>query len=155
MAGGLIRRKEREGLSPYRRDPFFAPFYEFFDDFFNHSMLDRLPAPGSGGWAPALDLVDHPNEVLVKADLPGLSKEDIEISVSGDLLTLSGTRKESWESDKGLRSERVYGSFTRTLTLPAEVDGARAKASLANGVLELTLPKLEEAKQHRVKIEVK
>jgi HSP20 family protein len=93
---------------------------------------------------------------MVKADIPGLDKEDIDISVHGDTLTIKGEKKEEKESkDKGLvKTERFYGSFNRSLTLPSEVDAAKVKASYNNGVLELTLPKKEESKPKQIKIDV-
>jgi HSP20 family protein len=122
--------------------------------------LGRWPSRSNGlmegAWSPSVDVFESKDNVMVKADIPGLDKEDIDISVHGDTLTIKGEKKEEKESkDKGLvKTERFYGSFNRSLTLPSEVDAAKVKASYNNGVLELTLPKKEESKPKQIKIDV-
>jgi HSP20 family protein len=116
---------------------------------------------GNGGsaprrWIPAMDLVETDDHFVLKADLPGLTDEDVKIDVEGDVLTISGERK-SEQEDKGdgyVRVERSYGAFWRSLTLPEGVDPEAVTASFDRGVLEVRIPKPEERKPRRVAIQV-
>ncbi len=119
------------------------------------SVFGRLPRErGETYWAPPLDIEETEDAIVVRAELPGMNKEDIKISLSGDTLTISGERK--FESEKKnrtyYRQERIYGKFQRTVTLPAEVEGDKAKASYKAGVLELVLPKSEKSKAKEITI---
>jgi HSP20 family protein len=108
-------------------------------------------------WKPAIDVIDKVDHILVKANLPGIKKEDIDVSVTDDTLTLKGKMERS-DEEKGesyYRSERVSGSFGRVFRLPTEVDNEKVKAKLENGILELTLPKKEPKKTSEIQIEVK
>ena len=108
-------------------------------------------------WAPAVDIVDEKDQIKVRADLPGLKKEDIEVSVDNDVLTIKGEKKEEKET-KGkdyIRSERYYGAFHRAFSLPASVDASKVNAAYKEGVLEITLPKKEGAKPKQTKVEIK
>src|SRR4051812_35179976 len=91
-------------------------------------------------WTPSIEVVDAKNDVKVWAEIPGLNKDDIHVSVDGDLLTVKGEKKQTVETKENgvLRSERVYGHFYRALTLPKTVDASNIKATYQNGVLELT-----------------
>jgi HSP20 family protein len=108
-------------------------------------------------WMPAVEVADGKDEVTVKAELPGMEKDQIHVTVHGDILTIEGEKKDVREGkDKDeLRTERYYGAFSRSFTLPSAVDSGAVKALYQNGVLELTLPKKEEAKPKQIKIEVK
>jgi len=102
---------------------------------------------------PRTNLYDTGNELEVRAELPGLGKEDIDIKIQGNYLEISGSRKaDTPEGYKAHRVERAAHSFTRSFTLPSEVDADKAKATLKNGVLVLTLPKAEAAKPRQVTI---
>jgi len=127
--------------------------------------IDRLfeepfSAPGEGmqpfmsGWSPALDVFEDKDNVFVKAELPGMKKEEIEISLHGDVLTLSGERKEEQKYHEGEihRSERFVGKFQRTITLPTPVEVDKVKASYKDGILTVTLPKSEEAKPKQIPV---
>lgn len=119
------------------------------------SVFGRLPRErGETYWAPPLDIEETEDAIVVRAELPGMNKEDIKVSLSGDTLTISGERK--FESEKKnrtyYRQERIYGKFQRTVTLPAEVEGDKAKASYKAGVLELILPKSEKSKAKEITI---
>ena len=122
-------------------------------------MFGRPPrwpwGAGERGWAPAVDLIDGKDEIVLRADLPGLDEKDIEVTVQDGTLTIRGQRKEEKEEKKEdyYYNERAYGAFTRTLALPAGVDRDRVKATFTKGVLEVHLPKAKEAKG--TKIEVK
>lgn len=105
-------------------------------------------------WAPAMDLIDKEDHLVLRADLPGLSEDDVRIEIQDRVLTISGERKsESEEKREGYyRMERAYGSFSRSVTLPAGVDADKIDASFDKGVLEVHIPKPEERKPHRVEI---
>jgi HSP20 family protein len=107
-------------------------------------------------WAPAIDIHDSKDNLVVKAELPGLKKEDIDVSVQNGTLVIKGEKKEETEKrEKGvIRTERFYGSFHRAISLPTAVDESKVKAAYKNGVLELTLPKKEEAKPKQIKVNV-
>lgn len=111
----------------------------------------------SGQWAPAIDVHDSKDNVVVKADLPGLTKEDINVSVQDDLLMISAEKKKESEAkeENYLRTERYHGSFYRALRLPAQIDPAKVNATFKDGVLELTLAKKEEAKPKQITIDIK
>jgi len=107
------------------------------------------------GRAPKVDVVDRETEVFVKAELPGVEKDDLEVTLSDNSLTIRATTKHEEEKEEGEyhHKELSSGEFVRTLTLPAEVEGDKAQASFKNGVLELTLPKKETTKRQTVKID--
>ncbi|MCA9407656.1 MAG: Hsp20/alpha crystallin family protein [Candidatus Omnitrophica bacterium] len=108
-------------------------------------------------WYPAIDISEDKNNVYVKADLPGLKKEDIQVSVHNDVLTIKGERKsESEHKDKNFhRVERSYGVFQRTLELGSAVDKTKVKANYKDGVLDIIIPKTEETKAQNIVIENK
>lgn len=108
------------------------------------------------GWAPALDASQDKDNVYVKVELPGLKKEEIEISLHEGTLSISGERKVENESGEGetFRSERTFGRFQRSLTLPTAVDSANVKAQYKDGILTVTLPKAEEAKPRQIEVNV-
>ena len=105
----------------------------------------------------AVDLIETKDDVIVKASVPGIKPEDLDISVTGDLLTLKGEVKTEEKIEKGsyLRQERRYGAFERTLSLPTSVVADQAKAEFEHGVLTLTLPKAEDVKPRSIKVKAK
>jgi len=105
--------------------------------------------------APRMDIIERDNEVIVRAEVAGVDKKDLDISVTDHTVTIKGCTKEEHKEEKGdyFRSEISRGSFCRTSTLPCDVDGDKAKASFSDGVLELTIPKLEVSKRHTIKVE--
>jgi HSP20 family protein len=118
------------------------------------------PTQGNGGtlrrWMPAMDLVETKDHFVLRADLPGLSEEDVNIEVEDRVLTVSGERKaEHTENKDGFhRVERAFGSFSRSLTLPEGVDPESVAASFDRGVLEVQIPKPEERKPRKISIGV-
>lgn len=105
-------------------------------------------------WSPAVDIYEDANNVFVKAELPGLKKEDIEVSLENGELSISGERKSASHADaKSHRSERFFGRFERAIILPAEVKADQVNANYQDGVLTVTLPKAEAAKPKQIKIE--
>ena len=109
-----------------------------------------------GAWVPPVEIFESGDDLVIRAEIPGVEKEDIEINVENGTLVLSGERKRHSEikEDNAYRLERIYGSFNRSFRLPTTVDAGRIAAKYHNGVLEITLPKLEEAKPRKVEIEV-
>jgi len=105
---------------------------------------------------PAVDLYEEKDDIVVKAELPGMEKDNIEVNLSDNRLTIKGEKKQEEEVKKEgyYRSERSYGSFVRTLELPREVQTDKVKAAFKNGILEIRLPKTEEAKKKETKVKV-
>jgi len=118
----------------------------------------RFPASWPGN-APAVDIVDLDNEIQVCAELPGMEEKDIDIEVSGDMLTIRGEKKEETEKgEKGSRyymSERRYGSFERSLRIPEGADRDKPEARFVKGVLTVSFPKTPEARAKARKVEIK
>ncbi len=108
------------------------------------------------GWAPALDLFEDKDNLVVKAELPGLKREEIDISVHDGTLTISGERKyeQNAKDSEPYRAERFFGRFHRTLALPKPVQTDKAKANYKDGILTVTLPKTEEAKPKQIQVNV-
>jgi HSP20 family protein len=105
---------------------------------------------------PAIDLYEEKDQVVAKAELPGMEKNDIEVNIADHQLTIKGEKKKEEETKNKnyYRSERSYGSFCRSIELPADVDIDKAKASFKNGVLEIHLPKTEEAKKKPTQVKI-
>ena len=108
------------------------------------------------GWSPALDIHDEKDNLFVKVELPGMKREDIDISLHDGMLTISGERKQEVTSGEGeaFRSERYFGRFHRTVTLPTMVNPDKVKASYKDGILTIELPKAEEAKPKQIEVNV-
>jgi HSP20 family protein len=107
------------------------------------------------GWSPALDVYEDKDQFTVIAELPGFKKEQVEISLHQGALTISGERKQETQGkEEGLRSERYFGRFQRTVTLPAEVKAEQVRANLQDGLLRIELPKAEEAKPKQIEVSV-
>jgi HSP20 family protein len=160
-------KKEKDGKEVAVRKPAevlsrWEDLDRLFEDFW------RRPFPslfGTERWWPAVfpsmrmpsvDLYEEKDEIVVKSDLPGMSKEDVTVQLSGDTLTIKGEKKKEEEvKEKDYhRRERSYGEFVRTLTLPCEVKGEQVKATFKDGVLEIRLPKSEEAKKKSVQVKI-
>ena len=109
-----------------------------------------------GSWAPAVDIYEHENNIVLKAELPGMDPKDVDIRLENNTLTLRGERKLDNEVKKENyhRVERSYGTFTRSFTLPNVVDQGNIKAEFKDGVLRVILPKREEAKPKQIQIGV-
>src|SRR5260370_28488811 len=105
------------------------------------------------GWSPALDLYQNSDNVIARVELPGMRKEDIEISLQDGMLTISGERK-SAEGEKAERTERYVGKFRRSISLPTQVDANKVTATYRDGILTVTLPKAEEAKPKQIQVNV-
>lgn len=131
-----------------------------WDDFFNRPFLPtmrRFFRSESGEWSPNIDVVEKDDRYLIKAELPGVNEEDVEVSLTGDMLTISGEKQEESEEERRgyYYAESSYGSFSRSITIPPTVDPDRIEANFNNGVLEVALPKTPETKPKRVAISAK
>ena len=118
-----------------------------FDDFYGNVRA----------WVPAVDIYEtNTREFIIKAELPEMKKEDINVTFEQNVLTIAGERKTSFEDDNGTyhRSERAHGRFTRSFTLPATVDGTRISAAYKDGVLTIRVPQREEAKPKTIDVEL-
>jgi len=115
----------------------------------------RLPT--EMGWAPAIEMFEKEDKYVIKAELPGMKKEEIDISVIGDTLTIKGERKAETEvkEEDYYCCERSYGSFFRSIALPSTVDADKIKASYEEGVLEVTLPKAVKVKPKKIALSAK
>jgi HSP20 family protein len=124
-----------------------------FERFFGEAPSLELVG---GAWEPRLDLSETKDALTIKAELPGLEAKDLDVSLSGDLLTIKGEKKQEKEEKDETRHvvERRYGAFMRVMRLPAAVAGDKIKANFKNGVLTVTLPKTEEAKQKAIPVNV-
>jgi len=134
----------------------FDPLHDF-DDLFKGFFVRplRLGAEEMPAMQIKLDVTRQDDAYAVKAEMPGVSKDDIDIAIDGSLITISGEVKKEKEEKKGeevIRSERYYGRVSRSFTLPQEVDEAKAVAKYADGVLQLTLPTKAKATSTKVKV---
>jgi HSP20 family protein len=159
------KEKESKPLAPWR--PFTdltrweRDMERMFDDFWGRRMRPWWPERWSLPAVleisqPAVDFFEDKDEIVVKAELPGMDKDNIEVNVTDHTLTIKGEKKKEEEvkEENYYRSERSYGSFFRALELPKDVHADKVKASFKNGVLEVRLPKTEEAKAKEVKVKV-
>ena len=152
--GALVQREEMQPVSP------FAEMDKYFENFFRNpfSMLStpmmQSVMPKAVDITPSVDIFEEGDEVVVKADIPGVKKDDLDVTITENSLTISGEKKQEQEvKEKDYhRVERSYGSFSRSFRLPENVNGSKAKAEFKDGVLEVRLPKTEETKQKKIEI---
>jgi HSP20 family protein len=117
-------------------------------------FLRELALPFEGK-LPRVDVIDRDAEILVRAEVPGVDKKDLEISVSENTVTINGKTSHEEKEEKGnyYRCEVSRGTFSRTVALPSDVDADKAKTAFKDGVLELTLPKVTKSKRHTIKLD--
>lgn len=141
------------------RDPFWKDFNtlssrlnRYLDTTSREEDADFL-----GAWSPAVDVYDRGNEVVIHAEIPGMKKDDIDVRVENNVLTIRGKKERSEEvKEEGYyRSERAYGTFSRSFSLPSTVDPTKIGAEYRDGVLTLNVPKAEEAKPRQIDVKVK
>ncbi len=153
----LMRWRRKEIWDPFR---YLAELQEDMNRLFDLSLA-RLPRQleeaSTGEWLPAVDVIDEKDKLRIKADLPGVDKDSVEINIEDGVLTIKGERKEEKEEKEKnyYRRECFYGVFSRSIGLPAEVDIEKAEANYKDGVLEIILPKKEESKPKQIKLKVK
>ena len=133
----------------------FAVLRGELDRLFDSSFAPAFRTPGSSNrWTPALDVYQDKDQFTVVAELPGLKKEEIELSLHDGVLTISGERKQEKKGEEGYRNERFFGRFQRSVTLPASVEDNKVKATYQDGILKVVLPKAEEAKPKQIEVSV-
>jgi HSP20 family protein len=140
---------------------YFTPFNDFrtlqsrfFEPFFGrfNFLEDELP---SGTWAPAVDVAEEGDKIFVKVEVPGMDEKDLKINFEDGMLTVTGERQFERKDERNYhRIERAYGTFTRTFSLPRTVDANAITANYRNGILEIEIPKKEEAKPKQIAINV-
>ncbi len=168
MAAKLIKdaeKREQQDLSVSEPHRFLTPLEDmerWFEEafrrpFFGPSWMPRIRLPEiMGEVSPSVDIFEDGNDVVVKAEVPGMKKENIEVNLTQNTITISGQKKEEEKVEKKdfYRVERTFGSFTRKLHLPTDIQTDKAKASFRDGVLEVRIPKTTEAVQKVKKITV-
>lgn len=164
MAKEKKKKSEEKALEPYYPSkwlPHFERMEELFEDFFRRPFgrpwWPGLPRLFEGMEpTPSVDIFEEGDDVVVKTELPGMTKDEIEINLTDNTITLSGEKKKEEKIEKKdyYRMERSYGSFSRSFTLPTDVQADKAKASFKDGVLEVRIPKTEEAKKKVQKIKI-
>lgn len=130
---------------------------DFFDDFISRRMprlLDwNMPSLLESG-VPRVNMVDHDNDIEVQVAVPGIKKEELDVSINNQMITIRANKQEQQEEEKGryFRHEIMRGEFQRTLSLPVDVDGDKAQASFHDGILKVTIPKAEQSKRKTIEI---
>jgi HSP20 family protein len=161
----LAKRESKELTTPEARR-FLSPFEEM-ERWFEESLKRPFYAPWMPRlrfpelrefreFSPTVDIFEDGNDVVIKAEMPGLSKDEIDVNITDDVITISGEKKteEKIEKKDYFRLERYHGSFSRSLTLPAEIQTDKAKAAFKDGVLEVRIPKSEAAIKKVKKIKI-
>ena len=147
------RSEDKADLVPIAR--FRDELDRLFDSFFRESRdgFDRLLAP-LGGWGPAVDITEDDKTITVKAEVPGVEPDDIDLRVTGDLLTISGQKNQEHEESRGgyRHVERRFGSFERAVRLPGEVDPDKVEAEYRNGVLTVKMNRAPGSVRKRIAV---
>jgi len=127
---------------------------KMFDNIFRG---ERDESFASSSWVPAVDIAEHDVEYIVKVELPGVSKDDVKITLESNILTIRGEKKQEKETKKENlhRVERLYGTVQRSFTLPSTVKNDKIDASFRDGILHISLPKAEESKPKQIEVKVK
>lgn len=150
----LIRWQPGREVGPWRR---LRDIEEEMDSLVSRFLGREQAARGERMWAPAVDVKETKTDVIVKAELPEIDPKNVDITVEGGMLTIKGERKaeeRKKEEEGSYYTERSWGSFIRSLTLPAEVDEAKTKASYKDGVLSITMPRKKQEKSRQIKVDV-
>lgn len=145
-------------MSIVRYDPFrdLRTLQEEVNRLFSHNLTPSFgdEGIGRGAWNPNVDIYENKDQIVLEAELPGMNREDFDLTIENSVITLRGERRfeKKDDTDNYHRVERAYGSFTRSFTLPQTISGDGATAEYRNGVLRVTLPKREETKARRIEI---
>jgi HSP20 family protein len=156
----MERRKPEKGLATWQPSREMEEMGRYFEDVFGRPLLPagwrRVPTEDLV-WAPSIEVVEKEDQFLVKVELPGVKEEDINISISGNTLTIEGEKATESEVEKKgyYYTETSYGSFSRSMTIPSTIDASKIEANCDNGVLEITLPKTPEVKPKKIKVATK
>lgn len=146
----------RYDITPRRHSRGIWPFWNETEDFWD-DFLPGMPTSARGfEWRPSVDVAESDGSVVIKAELPGLEAKDIDIDVTGNVLTLKGEKKmdEEKEGERIYRRERFHGTFQRAFRLPSGVKSDNVEAHFKNGVLTVTVPKSEPHRQKKIKIKI-
>lgn len=160
-----LTQAEQKGMA--RRRGMFAPFEDIdrmFEDFFRRGWLSpfrmELPTRAEAarpfeGRTPRVDLIDRDEDIVLRAELPGVDKKDLSVSMTDNMVTLNAKTSYEHEEEEAsyYRCEMSHGEYSRTVSLPTAVDESKTKAKFENGILELSMPKLEKAKRRTIDIE--
>lgn len=152
--GALVQREEMQPISPFAEmDKYFENFLRNPFSMLSNPMMQSI-MPKAVDITPSVDIFEEGDEVVVKADIPGVKKADLDVTITENSLSIRGERKQEKKvKEKDYhRVERSYGSFSRSFRLPENVNGSKAKAEFKNGVLEVRLPKTKETKQKKIEI---
>ena len=147
-----FQRPDVWGWSPFDR---LTNLRDEINRLFESPFDNKSGSDAFNTWAPAVDLYEDKDSLIVRAELPGLKKNDIDISLHENTVTISGERRneKNYEASETSREERFFGRFTRSLTLPKQVDASKVRANYKDGVLTVTLPKTEQAKPRQIEIQ--
>ncbi|MGR9072650.1 MAG: Hsp20/alpha crystallin family protein [Gammaproteobacteria bacterium] len=161
------KKSSKKEIQPSKKDYLLSPHAEmerWFDDFFNRGWMQPFRS-GWPGWnevdfpfkgrTPKMDIIDRETEIVIHAELPGVKKEDLDVSLTENVLTIRASTSHEEKEEKGefYRREMSRGEFKRTIPLPVNVDAEKAKANFKDGIMELSLPKKEGAKRKSIKVE--
>ena len=140
-----MQELERHFGSLFQRD-WVKPMRLEFPEWTRRGMLELK--------TPKVDIIERDNDILVRAEIAGVKKEDLDVSLTETAITIKGSTSEEIKEEKGdyFRSETMKGEFSRTLSLPAKVDGSKAESTYHDGMLEVIVPKLEKARRHKVTV---
>lgn len=150
----IVKWSPMKELEDMRRD-----MERLLEDVFEPSRRRRHwwpKSPEGGVVVPNIDMYDRKSEIVLKAELPGVERDKIDLTITRDAITIKGEirREEEVREEDYYSREISYGNFTRSVTLPAEVESEKAKATFKDGILEIVLPKKEEAKPREIRVEV-
>jgi len=143
-------KKRNEEVNPLKT--FHKKFESLFDQFFSDTSMSLVNLD----FAPKVDITEDEKAIIVKAELPGMTEKDIDVSIKNNVFTISGEKKDEKETknEKEHRIERSFGSFSRSFTLPDYIEADKIKAVYKNGVLNVEIPKSEKTREKTVKIDV-
>lgn len=153
----LVKAEPVRQLSPFEEmEKRFEEFFRRPFSLLGPSWLPRLRMPELEELSPTVDIFEDAGDVVVKAELPGMKKDEIDVKLTEGAITISGEKKkeEKVEKKNYYRLERSFGSFSRSFNLPAEVQTDKARAQFKDGILEVRIPKTEEAKQKEKKVAI-
>jgi len=149
----VAKKKELKSYDPF--DALFSLREDFDEMFRNFFTGFTSPTLGKGVF-PVMDVTETPEQFIIEAEVPGIQKENLKLSIKKDELVIEGEKKEEdkKEGESFLRIERSYGSFRRSIRLPSEIDQSKVKAKYENGVLKISLPKTEKEKPKEIEVKV-
>jgi HSP20 family protein len=152
----FTRRPARLAFQPFAGFPGFEDFENRVQKVMENMLTEADAGSTAIGWVPVMEITESPTEMIASAELPGIDRKDVEISVDDDMLTISGEKSEEKASEEKKYHvwERSYGSFRRSFSLPRGVDASKINAEFKNGVLKVHMPKTNEAQAKGRKIEI-